>query len=79
MCPKSFFESWNGDSKDLCTFAPLESSKFMKVMKKLFLIASLAMALMANAQTITIGEGIGMTEVVPYNTFYNYSFTEQIS
>ena len=47
-------------------------------MKKLFLIVSLAMALMANAQTITIGEGIGMTEVVPYNTFYNYSFTEQI-
>ena len=47
-------------------------------MKKLFLIVSLAMALMANAQTITIGDGIGMTEVVPYNTFYNYSFTEQI-
>ena len=47
-------------------------------MKKLLLIASLAMVLMANAQTITIGEGIGMTEVVPYNTFYNYSFTEQI-
>ena len=36
------------------------------------------MALMANAQTITIGEGNGMTDVVPYNTFYNYSFTEQI-
>lgn len=36
------------------------------------------MALMANAQTITIGEGNGMTHVVPYNTFYNYSFTEQI-
>ncbi|MBQ6730023.1 MAG: T9SS type A sorting domain-containing protein [Bacteroidales bacterium] len=47
-------------------------------MKKLLLIASLAMALMANAQTITIGEGNGMTDVVPYNTFYNYSFTEQI-
>lgn len=47
-------------------------------MKKLLLIASLAMALMANAQTITIGEGNGMTHVVPYNTFYNYSFTEQI-
>lgn len=36
------------------------------------------MALMANAQTITIGEGNGMTDAVPYNTFYNYSFTEQI-
>ena len=33
---------------------------------------------MANAQTITIGEGNGMTDMVPYNTFYNYSFTEQI-
>ncbi len=47
-------------------------------MKKLLLIASLAMTLMANAQTITIGEGNGMTDMVPYNTFYNYSFTEQI-
>ena len=47
-------------------------------MKKFFLIASLAMTLMANAQTITIGEGTGMTDMVPYNTFYNYSFTEQI-
>ena len=47
-------------------------------MKKLFLIASLAMTLMANAQTITIGEGNGMTDMVPYNTFYHYSFTEQI-
>ena len=36
------------------------------------------MTLMANAQTITIGEGNGMTDMVPYNTFYNYSFTEQI-
>ena len=47
-------------------------------MKKLLLIASLAMTLMAKAQTITIGEGNGMTDMVPYNTFYNYSFTEQI-
>lgn len=47
-------------------------------MKKLFLIASLALTLMANAQTITIGEGNGMTEMVPYNTFYHFSFTEQI-
>ena len=60
------------------TFAPLESAQFMIIMKKLLLIASLAMALMANAQTITIGEGNGMTDAVPYNTFYNYSFTEQI-
>ena len=36
------------------------------------------MTIMAKAQTITIGEGNGMTDVVPYNTFYNYSFTEQI-
>jgi hypothetical protein len=50
----------------------------MIVMKKLLLIASLAMSLMANAQTITIGEGNGMTDAVPYNTFYNYSFTEQV-
>ena len=47
-------------------------------MKNLFLIASLAMTLIAKAQTITIGEGNGMTDMVPYNTFYNYSFTEQI-
>lgn len=47
-------------------------------MKRLSLIAFLAMALMAKAQTITIGEGNGMTDAVPYNTFYNYSFTEQI-
>ena len=47
-------------------------------MKKFFLIAFLATTLMAKAQTITIGEGNGMTDVVPYNTFYNYSFTEQI-
>ena len=47
-------------------------------MKKLLLIASLAMTLIAKAQTITIGEGNGMTDMVPYNTFYNYSFTEQI-
>ena len=47
-------------------------------MKKLLLIASLAMTLIAKAQTITIGEGNSMTDMVPYNTFYNYSFTEQI-
>ena len=47
-------------------------------MKKLLLIAALTMSFMANAQTITIGEGTGMTTQTPYNTFYNYSFTEQI-
>lgn len=47
-------------------------------MKKLLLIASLAMALAANAQTITIGEGNGMTNAVPFNTINNYSFTRQI-
>lgn len=46
-------------------------------MKKLLLIAALAMAFMANAQTITIGEGSEMTTQTPFNTFYNYSFTEQ--
>ena len=38
-------------------------------MKRLSLIAFLAMALMAKAQTITIGEGNGMSDAVPYNTF----------
>ena len=61
---------------NLSTFATINKPKLD--MKRLFLIAFLAMALMAKAQTITIGEGNGMTDVVPYNTFYNYSFTEQI-
>lgn len=47
-------------------------------MKKLLLIAFLALTMMLQAQTITIGEGSGMTAQVPFNTFYNYSFTEQI-
>lgn len=47
-------------------------------MKKLILFALFALALTANAQTITIGEGSGMTTQTPFNTFYNYSFTEQI-
>ena len=47
-------------------------------MKKLLLFAFFALALTANAQTITIGEGSGMTTQTPFNTFYNYSFTEQI-
>ena len=64
--------------KVLRTFATCQFIKPNSNMKKLLLIVSLAMALMANAQTITIGEGDGMTDVVPYNTFYNYSFTEQI-
>lgn len=33
---------------------------------------------MAQAQTITIGEGTGQTTQVPFNTFANYSFTEQL-
>lgn len=47
-------------------------------MKKLLIIALLTMSFMAQAQTITIGEGSGMTAQVPFNTFYNYSFTEQL-
>ena len=47
-------------------------------MKKLLMIALLTMSFMAQAQTITIGEGSGMTAQVPFNTFYNYSFTEQL-
>lgn len=47
-------------------------------MKRFFLFAFVFMALMGHAQTITIGEGSAMTIQVPFNTFYNYSFTEQI-
>ena len=47
-------------------------------MKKLLLIAILALSFLSKAQTITIGEGTGMSTDVPYNSFYNYSFTEQI-
>lgn len=47
-------------------------------MKKLLLISLLALSFLGKAQTITIGEGSGQTMQVPYNTFYNYSFTEQI-
>lgn len=47
-------------------------------MKKLFFLFFLAMSVMTQAQTITIGEGSGMTAQVPYNSFYNYSFTEQL-
>lgn len=47
-------------------------------MKKLLLTALLAVTIVAQAQTITIGEGSGMSSQVPFNTFYNYSFTEQI-
>ena len=52
-----------------------EISKNMKI---LLLIALLAMSFMAQSQTITIGEGSGMTAQVPFNSFYNYSFTEQL-
>lgn len=47
-------------------------------MKRILLFAFIAMTLMVKAQTITIGEGTEMTTQVPFNTFYNYSFTEQI-
>ena len=47
-------------------------------MKKLLLIAFIAVAFVAQAQTIAIGEGTGQTTQVPFNTFANYSFTEQI-
>ena len=47
-------------------------------MKKFLFIVFWAVTMMAHAQTITIGEGSGMTTQVPFNTFYNYSFTEQL-
>ena len=47
-------------------------------MKKLLLLTLLTMAFVGHAQTITIGEGTGQTMQVPYNSFYNYSFTEQV-
>lgn len=47
-------------------------------MKKFLLTVFLAVAFVARAQTITIGEGTGQTTQVPFNTFANYSFTEQI-
>lgn len=47
-------------------------------MKKLLLIASLAITLMAKAQTITIGEGTALNSQVPTNTFYSNSLTEQL-
>ena len=47
-------------------------------MKKLFLIAALAMTLMANAQTITIGDDTSLSNTTPINSLYNYSITEQI-
>ena len=50
----------------------------MKHMKKFLLIVFLVAAFVAPAQTITIGEGTGQTTQVPFNTFANYSFTEQL-
>lgn len=47
-------------------------------MKKLLFFFFLAVTFMAKAQTITIGEGSGMTTQVPFNSFYNYSFAEQL-
>ena len=47
-------------------------------MKRTLLFALIAMTLMGHAQTITIGEGTEITTQVPFNTFYNYSFTEQV-
>lgn len=47
-------------------------------MKKLLLFFFLAVTFMAKAQTITIGEGSDMTTQVPFNSYYNYSFTEQL-
>ena len=47
-------------------------------MKKLLLIAFLALTFMAHAQTITIGEDQTISNQVPIYTLYNYSLTEQI-
>lgn len=47
-------------------------------MKKLLFITLIALSFLGKAQTITIGEGTGMSQQVPYNSFYNYSFTEQL-
>ncbi len=47
-------------------------------MKKLFLFLFLSSAVFVNAQTITIGEGTEMSTSVPYNSFYNFSLTEQV-
>ena len=47
-------------------------------MKRILLFALITMTLMGQAQTITIGEGTELTTQVPFNTFYNYSFTEQV-
>lgn len=47
-------------------------------MKKLLLLALLVISFVAHSQTITIGEGTGMSTNVPYNSFYNYSYIEQL-
>ena len=47
-------------------------------MKKFFLLTFLAIALMAHAQTITIGDNTTISNQVPFNTMYNYSFTEHL-
>jgi len=47
-------------------------------MKRLLLLATLALSFLANAQTITIGEDTSISTMVPFNTLYNYSLSEQI-
>ena len=47
-------------------------------MKKLLFLVLFVVNVIAQAQTITIGEGSEMTAQVPFNSFYNYSYTEQI-
>jgi len=47
-------------------------------MKKVLLLVTLAITVMANAQTITIGDDTSISNQVPFNTLYNYSFAEHI-
>ena len=47
-------------------------------MKRFFLIAFLAMTVVAHAQTITIGEESNLSSQVPIYTMYTHSLTEQL-
>lgn len=47
-------------------------------MKKLFLLAALAVTVMAHAQTITLGDNTTISNQVPIHTLYNYSLTEHL-
>ena len=47
-------------------------------MKRLFLLAALAVTVMAHAQTITLGDNNTISNQVPVNTLYNYSLTEHL-